>query len=129
MALTVPAAASTVRGTKSVPAVEDCGLGQPEVKPASLLIACADANALGNHLVWSKWGPSAAYATGTFTWNLCVPYCAASNKWGKAAANFALGKLVDTNRGWLYGLLVVHITGKVPSYVARAQTVSEAPRR
>ena len=129
-ALPTPAAFTAVKGTKTEPAVEDCGLGKPEVRPSWLTLSCADANSLGVHLSWSRWGPTAAYATGTYTWNTCVPYCAASKTWDKASADFTLSKPVHvgTKAGWLFEQLVVRITGKVPSYMQREQTISEAPR-
>ena len=123
-------AASTpvpLRGTRSLPAVEDCGLSAPQVRPKSLTIACGDANSRGVQLAWSTWGRASARATGTFTWNVCVPYCAASKKWDKTAATFTLSKPVSTKKGWLFEALVVHITGKVPSAMQRTQTVNEAP--
>jgi len=122
----VPAPA-TVRGTRALPAVEDCGIGKPEVKPGMLTIACADANSLGEHLVWSKWAASGAAATGSYTWNTCVPYCAASKKWDKTTANFTLAKPVDTAVGWLFEELTVRVTGKVPAKFMKVVTISEKP--
>lgn len=121
-------ALAPVKGTRAVPAVADCGLAAPQVRPKSLTIACGDANSLGVHLVWSKWGATGARASGTYTWNTCVPYCAASKKWDKAAATFSLSKPASTKKGWLFEELVVHITGKVPAAMQKTQTVSETPR-
>jgi hypothetical protein len=123
-AVTRPAA---VIGTKAKPAVEDCGLGQPEIRPRSLTLACADAGTLGVKLVWSKWTATGAYATGTETWNTCVPYCAASKTWDKTQANFTLSNPVKTSAGWLFEKLVVHITGKAPKDMDRTVTYSEKP--
>lgn len=121
--------AAALKGTKTDPAVEVCGLGKPETKPAYLILACADANTQGVHLSWTKWGPTEADATGAYTWNTCVPNCAASKAWDKAAANFTLNRPVNAGSkvGWLFEQLVVRITGKVPSYVKRVQTYNEAP--
>ncbi len=110
-------------------AVMDCGLGTPKVRPKTLVLACADANAMAVALKWSQWGPNQAVATGTYTWNLCVPYCAASKKWGRAPARVALSDPVHTISGWLFERLAVRITGKVPRGVPRSQSYSEAPRR
>lgn len=123
-----PASATgTALGTKAQPAVEDCGLGKPEVRPTSLTLACADANTMGLHLSWSKWGPTQAVATGTYTWNTCVPYCAASKKWDKRAATFTLGQPAKTSSGWLFERLVVRVTGPVPDHMERVVTLSEKP--
>lgn len=112
---------------QEVPAVEDCGLGKSQVRPKSLVLTCADGNDLGKDLVWSKWGPNAAYATGVDTWNACKPYCAASKTWYGVAATFALSKPVHTTRGWLFERLTVHLNGPTPQKMQRVITFSEAP--
>ena len=111
----------------AVPAVEDCGMGKSQVRPKSLILTCADANDLAKDLVWSKWGPTGAYATGIDTWNECVPYCAASKTWYTTKANFTLSKPVHTTKGWLFERLTVHITGQTPREVEKLITFSEAP--
>ncbi len=116
-----------VMGTKAKPAVEDCGLAKPQVLPASLTLACADDNDRAVKLVWSKWTATGAYATGTDTWNTCVPYCAASKTWDKTTANFTLSDPVRTPAGWLFEKLVVHITGKAPKDMERTVSYSEKP--
>jgi hypothetical protein len=110
-------------------AVMDCGLGKPSVRPKSLVLACADANAEAVGLKWSSWGSAEAVAKGTYTWNLCLPYCAASKKWGRTAAALTLSDPVHTAKGWLFEQLTVRITGKVPAHMSRVQTYPEAPHR
>jgi len=102
-------------GTKSKPAVEDCGLPPAAVKPKSLVLACADAGEVGVDLEWRTWGSGQAFATGVYTWHVCTPSCVASNKWEKASATFALEQPALTKDGWLFEKLVVHITGRLPS--------------
>jgi hypothetical protein len=51
----------------------------PQVRPASVVIACADANLYVSGLRWSRWGSSDAVATGTAHENDCTPYCAAGH--------------------------------------------------
>jgi hypothetical protein len=127
-AVRAPLAAPLARmGTKAQPAVEDCGLGRPQLRPATLTLACADANDLGVKLVWAKWAATGAYATGIETWNTCVPYCAASKTWDKTKADFTLSDPVKTPAGWLFERLVVHITGKAPKDMARTVVYSEKP--
>ena len=128
-----PAAVHAVQGVRAASiskmnvAVKDCGLGPRLVRPKTLILACADANAQGVRLVWSNWGQAKTTAKGTYTWNICVPYCAASNKWDNAAATFTLGKPVHTKTGWLYETLTVNITGSVPKDIQRTQVFSEKP--
>jgi hypothetical protein len=96
---------------KAVPQVEDCGMGKNLVEPKTFVLACADANSEAVGLVWTKWDSTTARAKGVYTWNLCVPYCAASKKWGRTSADFGLGDAVHARQGWLFEQLTVHITG------------------
>jgi hypothetical protein len=106
-------AADSVVGSKALPGIENCGLGPVLIKPKALVLSCADDNSRATSLVWSKWSTTGAKATGTFTWIVCRPYCAASKKWGKSTATYTLGDLVHTTKhGWLFETLTVHITGK-----------------
>lgn len=115
--LATPTGAASATPTKvgaiaaTVPQLKDCGMGKNLVEPKTLVLACADANAVAESLVWTKWGSTTARAKGVYTWNLCVPYCAASKKWGRTSADFGLGDPVHTRQGWLFEELTVHITG------------------
>jgi hypothetical protein len=48
----------------------------PAVTPATIVLACGDANASLVDLTWSSWTSLSATATGRFTRNTCVPNCA-----------------------------------------------------
>jgi hypothetical protein len=50
---------------------------KPQVRPASIVVACADANFYVDHLRWTSWGPKAAVALGQGHRNDCTPNCAA----------------------------------------------------
>jgi hypothetical protein len=52
---------------------------QPQVRPASIVIACGDANFYVDHLRWKSWGAGGATATGTAHRNDCKPNCAAGH--------------------------------------------------
>jgi len=52
---------------------------KPQVRPASIVIACADANFYVDHLHWKSWGPKAAVALGQGHRNDCKPNCAAGH--------------------------------------------------
>ncbi len=56
--------------------INDCG--PLESAPATLVIACADANYSLGGLKWHGWGAPLASATGTARANDCKPYCAAA---------------------------------------------------
>jgi hypothetical protein len=55
--------------------VGDCTKSQ--VHPATIVIACADANLSLTHLHWSSFGGPSASATGRYYVNDCTPNCAA----------------------------------------------------
>jgi hypothetical protein len=59
-------------------ALPDC-VGKPQVKPASVILTCADAGLIVGKLKWTGWGSPFAAATGTETVNDCKPYCAAGH--------------------------------------------------
>lgn len=52
---------------------------KPEVRPASIVVACADANFYVDHLHWTSWGSQAAVGVGTGHRNDCKPNCAAGH--------------------------------------------------
>ncbi len=55
--------------------VGDCTKSQ--VRPASIVIACADDNLTLTKLHWSSFGGSSGFATGEYYVNGCTPDCAA----------------------------------------------------
>jgi len=59
-------------------ALPNC-LGKPTVRPASIVLACADANFGVKKLSWIGWGGSRAAATGVAYANDCTPNCAAGH--------------------------------------------------
>ena len=50
-----------------------------QVRPSSVILACADANASFTHLHWSSFGGSSAHATGDYVANDCTPTCVAGH--------------------------------------------------
>jgi hypothetical protein len=48
-------------------------------RPASIVVACADANFSIDHLRWSSWGTHGAAGRGTAHVNDCTPNCAAGH--------------------------------------------------
>ena len=57
------------------PVVYDCG-GQPQTRPASFELACADGGAVLTKITWSSWSASGARGTGQLSVNNCQPSCA-----------------------------------------------------
>lgn len=68
---------------------------QAQVRPASIVIACADGNFYVDHLRWTTWGPRSAVGKGIAQRNDCTPNCAAGHfhssamtvRWGAASAD------------------------------------------
>ena len=51
--------------------------GKPEVKPGTIVLACADGGLGLQHLHWTtRWTRHGAFGHGTFWENLCKPDCA-----------------------------------------------------
>jgi len=46
------------------------------VKPARIVLACGDGNAVAENLTWVKWGASSASGRGVLRQNDCTPDCA-----------------------------------------------------
>jgi hypothetical protein len=52
---------------------------RPSVRPAEIVVACADANFYVERLRWRRWTATDAVATGVAHRNDCKPYCAAGH--------------------------------------------------
>ncbi|NMN94245.1 hypothetical protein [Antrihabitans stalactiti] len=71
-------AADAAGAAEPNPVVQDCdNVGQ--VKPAMLILACADRGLVLQNVVWKNWGDGHATGSGTLIANTCVPNCAAGN--------------------------------------------------
>jgi hypothetical protein len=125
--VTVPAAASTTT-LPSLPEVEDCGTGLPELRPRQVTLSCGGANELATDLTWNEWAPTQATATGLESWNSCVPNCAQSTTWDSSAATFKLSFPVATPQGLLFTILNVDVVGPSAPGNIRTSTLNEAPK-
>jgi hypothetical protein len=72
-ALAAAAAAAAASPTVGLP---DC-LGKLQVRPASVVLTCADANFAVRKLRWTGWGSAFAAGIGTAVVNDCTPTCVA----------------------------------------------------
>ena len=110
------------------PAVKDCGAGRSLVRPASMILTCADNGELADHLTWSRWGPALATAVGTVTWRVCTPNCADSKRWDSARADVTLADPArEPGKRVLFTRLILHVIGWTPHGFIRDITFSEAP--
>ena len=57
--------------------VGDCRHSQ--VRPSSIILACADGNAAFTRLHWESFGGDTAHATGSYAFNDCTPTCVAGH--------------------------------------------------
>jgi len=76
-----PAAAATSAAgqSKTLPQVIDCSFDKPVVRPASLILACADLGVQVEKITWNSWAPDKAEGEGTARENTCTPICAAGH--------------------------------------------------
>ena len=54
-------------------------LGKQQVKPSTIVLACADYNSLIQKITWTSWTRKLASGTGTLVQNDCLPDCAAGH--------------------------------------------------
>jgi len=83
--IAAPVLGLSLMGASSQPARQDqqtvivnC-LGKQQVKPGTIVLACADYNSLIDHITWTSWTRELASGTGTLVQNDCMPYCAAGH--------------------------------------------------
>ncbi|MGA3215490.1 MAG: hypothetical protein ABSD97_07355 [Acidimicrobiales bacterium] len=85
----------------SLPRVLTC-TGTAQLKPASYLMSCADANASWKKVVWTSWGSKSARGKGDLYQNDCTPNCAAGVFRTYAAAIVLSGVMKTNKYGPLY---------------------------
>jgi hypothetical protein len=93
-------ALSASPGQPAVPSVLTCA-GKKVVKPASYVLACADANEYFKSVHWTNWDMVSAAATGTFVQNNCTPTCVAG-KFMSYPAKLWLSEPKATKLGLLF---------------------------
>ena len=94
-------------------ALPDC-LGKPQVRPAEVVLACADANFGVRRLRWTGWGSSFAAATGVAYANDCTPNCAAGHMHTYRAVLVASGTQRCPNGKTAYSKVTVAFVGPSP---------------
>jgi hypothetical protein len=110
---------STVATAK--PAVEVCGLGPAVVKPASVILTCADGRMVADGLHWKSWTSTGAAATATVVWQEGGSRKSTTTDITLSApAREPGGKVLFTRLG-------MQVTGATPRGFIRKATFSEAP--
>jgi len=62
--------------TSPLPGLGGCFTSAPQIRPRSILVACASAEQSIDIVRWSSWSGKVALANGIFLQNLCTPGCA-----------------------------------------------------
>lgn len=94
-------------------ALPDC-LGQPIVKPKTVVFACGDGNFGFDHLTWVVWGRSRALALGSGYVNDCEPDCAAGHFTRYRAVLIATGSQRCRNGQRAYLTVTYAFVGRSP---------------
>lgn len=66
--------AAAVTAESSVPVLVNC-LRHGDVRPSTYIFTCADANSAVIGLHWVSWTSTDAFASGTYAFNDCIPFC------------------------------------------------------
>ena len=92
----------------TLPRVIPCsGIGRPQFKPSSFILACADANSYVTHIRWSSWTTRGAHGNGTLTMNTCQPNCV-QGTFTSSRTTISLSAPVHTARyGPLFSVAIV----------------------
>jgi hypothetical protein len=96
-----------------IQSLPDCA-GKPTVKPAAVVLACADANFGVRRLRWTGWGESFAAATGVAYANDCKPYCAAGHMHDYQAVLVASGRQTCPGGKPSYRRVTIAFVGPTP---------------
>lgn len=119
---TVPA--HSVPALPPLPGAPPCGgvpgASSPEVRPTSLILACADFNARVEDISWASWGYSQAIGSGTFTENQCVPDCAQGTFTNYPDSSVLLDDPSDSSGVPIFQQVIVTPSGNAPDYVNNA---------
>ncbi|HEV7132529.1 MAG TPA: hypothetical protein VGN27_02225 [Gaiellaceae bacterium] len=113
------AAALTLATGPAPQALPDC-LGKPQVRPAAIVLACADANFGVRKLRWTGWGAPFAAATGIAYANDCTPNCAAGHMHAYRAVLVVSGTQRCPDGKAAYSRVTVAFVGPSPYPKAKA---------
>ena len=87
-------------------------------KPATIILTCGDANTYLTKMKWSSWSTAKAAGSGTYTYNLCTPDCAAGQfKSYPVTAALSEPKRCSRQTHKVFNILVVTFPHGRPSYV------------
>jgi hypothetical protein len=118
---TAPAGATSRHATPLV----DAGCFSPGVaKPTKITLACADGNAVLEHLHWSAWGSQTAQGSGVMDQNDCTPDCAAG-VFKTYPVKVALSRPVPADGRRYFVVVKVNFTSKATPAGKRTESMSD----
>ncbi len=96
--------------------VADCGVSPARlgVRPAAIVLACADAGLGVQRLRWTSWTASGAAGHGVLYEHDCVPSCAASGTWDHYQVAVTLSAVKASPKGPWFSRLTVAWQGRRP---------------
>lgn len=115
-------APSALAGTAD-PTVIRADCARDTERPARIVLACGDGNAVLTDLAWTRWGAGTATATGTLTTNTCDPTCAGGTFVSFPATVRADRRVRCSGSSFGYTRLRVAYPGDRPPGAAQAFTV------
>jgi hypothetical protein len=98
--------------------IADCTGAPPQqlsIRPATIVLTCADGGLGVQKLAWTTWGASTATGRGTFWIHVCVPYCAASRTYAYYPVAVTLSQVKASALGKWFSKLTVTWPEKPPS--------------
>jgi hypothetical protein len=97
--------------------IADCTSAPPKqlsIRPATIVLTCADGGLGVQKLAWATWGASTATGRGTFWAHVCTPSCAASGTYAYYPVAVTLSQVKTSARGEWFSKLTVTWPGQRP---------------
>lgn len=120
------AAATAVSAHRPLPTLVDSECVSPgQVRPATIILACGDGNALAKELSWRTWTGTHAAGRGDLVQNDCTPDCA-GGRFHSYPARFALSDPVDAAGRAYFTKVTITFPGSRPqAVVKRVEVVTD----
>ena len=107
------ASGATARPT-TVPLIDANCSAPGAIRPARIVLACGDGNAVAQNLTWAKWNATSAKGTGVLRQNNCTPDCA-EGTFHLFAARFVLSDPVTAGGRDYFTSIRVRFLGAEPA--------------
>jgi hypothetical protein len=108
----------------STPLVDAACFSPGVTKPTKITLACADGNAILEHLRWSAWGSQTAQGSGVMDQNDCTPDCAAGD-FKTYPVKVALSRPVPADGRRYFVMVKVNFTSKATPAGKRTESMPD----